>query len=162
MSFLHRAAGLSLRDKMRAQSSDIWERLRGKLLLLHVDDEPVELVWASGREASWLFPWGGFRAWPCRRPQGRPRTLWRDYVSGLSVPLVSWRSLWKWPRGGASGPPSSNYCPHDPDPDPDKRQKTRRNDITLYSVCPGTKAPPCGEFLTLLSSSCQLTPQSKC
>ncbi|TWW71551.1 hypothetical protein D4764_16G0000480 [Takifugu flavidus] len=58
MSFLHRMAGLSLRD--RVKSSAIREEPGVEPLLLQVERSQM------------------------RRPPGRPRTRWRDYVSRLA------------------------------------------------------------------------------
>ncbi|TWW62329.1 R2 Retrovirus-related Pol polyprotein from type I retrotransposable element [Takifugu flavidus] len=55
-------AGLSLRDRVR--SSDIREGLRVEPLLLHIERSVPDM---SGR-----------------RPHGRPRTRWRDYISRLA------------------------------------------------------------------------------
>ncbi|TWW57295.1 hypothetical protein D4764_07G0000140 [Takifugu flavidus] len=82
MSFL-RLAELNLRDRVR--SSDIQEKLGVEQLLLHI--ERSQLGWLghlammpSGRlplEVFWTCPTG-------RRPRGRPRTRWRDYISRLA------------------------------------------------------------------------------
>ncbi len=81
MSFLRRVAGRSLRDKMR--SSVTREEFRVEPLLL--DIERSQLRWLG--HLFWVPPWclpGAFRARPTRRrPWGRPRTRWRDYVSRL-------------------------------------------------------------------------------
>ncbi|KAK0146714.1 hypothetical protein N1851_013922 [Merluccius polli] len=58
MSFLRRVAGLSLRDRVR--SSVIRKELGVDPLLLRVERSQM------------------------RRPQGRPRTRWRDHVSRLA------------------------------------------------------------------------------
>uniref|UniRef100_A0A8C6MJS2 Reverse transcriptase domain-containing protein n=1 Tax=Nothobranchius furzeri TaxID=105023 RepID=A0A8C6MJS2_NOTFU len=55
MSFPRRVAGLSLRDRVR--SSVIREGLGVDPLLLHMAEEPVEVAWASGQDASWTSPW---------------------------------------------------------------------------------------------------------
>lgn len=39
-------------------------------------EEPLVAVWASDEDSSWEHPTG-------RRPWGRPRIFWRDYVSHL-------------------------------------------------------------------------------
>ncbi|TWW62346.1 hypothetical protein D4764_04G0009930 [Takifugu flavidus] len=57
MSFLRRVAGLSLRDRLR--SSAIREELGVEPLLIRVERSQM------------------------RRPPGRPRTRWRDYVQRL-------------------------------------------------------------------------------
>jgi len=80
-------AGLSLRDRMR--SSAIWGELGVESLLLHI--ERNQLRWVGhlvslppGRlplEVFWTRPTG-------RRPRGRPRTCWKNYIS-----LLDWGSL---------------------------------------------------------------------
>ncbi|KAK3561342.1 hypothetical protein QTP86_030646 [Hemibagrus guttatus] len=76
MSFLRRVAGRSLRDRVR--SSVTREELGVELLLLHI--ERGQLRWLGFgclREVFWACPTG-------KRPWGRPRTHWRDYVSRLA------------------------------------------------------------------------------
>ncbi|KAK3507223.1 hypothetical protein QTP70_011005 [Hemibagrus guttatus] len=83
MIFLRRVAGRSLRDRVR--SSVTREELGVEPLLLHI--ERRQLGWLGylfrmppGRlpgEVFWACPTG-------KRPRGRPRTRWRDYVSRLS------------------------------------------------------------------------------
>ena len=76
MGFLHRVAGVSLRDKVR--SSVIREGL---------EVEPLQLRWFGhlvrmppGRLSREVF-----QARPAgRRPRGRPRTRWRGYISSLA------------------------------------------------------------------------------
>ncbi|KAJ0009346.1 hypothetical protein NQD34_001048 [Periophthalmus magnuspinnatus] len=80
MGFLCRVAGRTLRDRVR--SSVTQEELGVEPLLLHV--ERSQLRWLGHllrmppgrlpREVFWACPTG-------RRPRGRPRTRWRDYVS---------------------------------------------------------------------------------
>ena len=41
------------------------------------------MAWTSVLDASWTPPWGGGPG-TRRRPRGRPRTRWRDYVSRLA------------------------------------------------------------------------------
>lgn len=44
-----------------------------------------QLVRASDHDASSAPPFGGFQAHPTgRRPRGRPRIHWRDYISHLA------------------------------------------------------------------------------
>ena len=48
-------------------------------------EEKLEVVWASGQDASWIPP-GREVFWACpteRRPQVRPKTRWKDYISRL-------------------------------------------------------------------------------
>ena len=90
MSFLRRVAGLSLRDRVR--SSDIRERLRVEPLLLHVERSQLRWLGHLVRMPPGRLPLEVFRACPSgRRPRGRPRTRWRDYISqlaweGLGIP----------------------------------------------------------------------------
>ncbi|KAJ0002535.1 hypothetical protein NQD34_007684 [Periophthalmus magnuspinnatus] len=83
MGFLCRVAGRTLRDRVR--SSVTREELGVEPLLLHV--ERNQLRWLGHllrmppgrlpRQVFWACPTG-------RRPRGRPRTRWRDYVSRLA------------------------------------------------------------------------------
>uniref|UniRef100_A0A8C6PHS8 Reverse transcriptase domain-containing protein n=1 Tax=Nothobranchius furzeri TaxID=105023 RepID=A0A8C6PHS8_NOTFU len=94
ISFLRRMVGLSLGDRVR--SSVIQEGLGVDPLLLHIERSQLRwlghLVWIPpGR-----LPGEVFRARPTgRRPKGRPRTQWRDYVFLLArerfgIPRRSW------------------------------------------------------------------------
>ncbi|KAK3542555.1 hypothetical protein QTP86_029613, partial [Hemibagrus guttatus] len=83
MSFLRRVAGSSLRDRVR--SSVTQEGLGVEPLLLHI--ERGQLRWL--RHLFWMppgrLPGEVFRACPTgKRPRGKPRTRWRDYVSQLA------------------------------------------------------------------------------
>ncbi|KAI3356684.1 hypothetical protein L3Q82_003375 [Scortum barcoo] len=80
MSFLRRVAGRSLRDRVR--SSVTWEELRVEPLLLpHIERSQLSLF----RMPPGRLPREVFQACPTgRRPRGRPRTRWRDYVSRLA------------------------------------------------------------------------------
>jgi len=83
MSFLGRVAGLSLRDRVR--SSDIRRELGVDPLLPRV--ERSQLRWSGHliRMPPGRLPLEVFRACPTgRRPRGRPRTRWRDYISHLA------------------------------------------------------------------------------
>ena len=83
MGFLRRISGLTLLDKVK--SADIRESLNTEALLLRL--ERSQLRWyghvtqmSQERTAKKLLcstPIG-------RRPRGRPRTRWRDYVEDLS------------------------------------------------------------------------------
>ncbi len=83
MSFLRRVTGRSLRDRVR--SSVAREELRVEPLLLDIERSQLRwlghLFWMPpGRlpvEVFWAHRTG-------RRPRGRPRTRWRDYVSRLA------------------------------------------------------------------------------
>ena len=87
MSFLRRVAGLSLRDKVR--SSDIRRELGVEPLLLHVERSQLRSFGHLTRMPSGCLPLEVFRARPTgRRPQGRPRTRWRDDIS-----LLAWECL---------------------------------------------------------------------
>ncbi|TWW61130.1 hypothetical protein D4764_05G0012200 [Takifugu flavidus] len=82
MSFLRRVVGLSLRDRVR--SSAIREELGVKSLLLRVERSQMRWLGHLVRMPPGRLPGEVFRACPSgRRPPGRPRTRWRDYVSRL-------------------------------------------------------------------------------
>ncbi|KAI3353065.1 hypothetical protein L3Q82_019630 [Scortum barcoo] len=94
MSFLRRVAGRSLRDRVR--SSVTREELGVEPLLLHHCIERSQLRWLGHlfRMPPGRLPREVFQACPTgRRPRGRPRTRWRNYVSRLAG------------LGNASGPP---------------------------------------------------------
>ncbi|KAK3542027.1 hypothetical protein QTP86_010850 [Hemibagrus guttatus] len=83
MSFLRRVAGRSLKDRVR--SSVTREELGVEPLLLHI--ERGQLRWLG--HLFWMppgrLPGEVFRACPTgKRPRGRPRTRWRDYVFRLA------------------------------------------------------------------------------
>ncbi|XP_051936482.1 uncharacterized protein LOC127610385 [Hippocampus zosterae] len=83
MSFLRRVSGLSLRDKVR--SSVIREGLRVEPLLLHIERSQMRWLGHLIRMPPERLPGEVFRACPTgRRPRGRPRTRWRDYVTQLA------------------------------------------------------------------------------
>ena len=81
IGFLRRLAGVSLRDRVR--SSAIWEGLGVETLCM----KRSQLRWFGhqmrmppgrlSREVFLARPAG-------RRPKGRPRTGWRDYISSLA------------------------------------------------------------------------------
>ncbi|XP_061762964.1 retrovirus-related Pol polyprotein from type-2 retrotransposable element R2DM isoform X1 [Nerophis ophidion] len=72
MSFLRRVAGL-------------WEELKVKPLLLHVERSQMRWFGHLVRMPPERLPREVFRARPTgRRPRGRPRTRWEDYVSRLA------------------------------------------------------------------------------
>uniref|UniRef100_A0AAV2MIF0 Reverse transcriptase domain-containing protein n=1 Tax=Knipowitschia caucasica TaxID=637954 RepID=A0AAV2MIF0_KNICA len=88
MSFLRRVAGRSLRDRLR--SSVTREELGVEPLLLHVERNQLRWLGHLFRMPPGRLPGEVFRARPTgRRPRGRPRTRWRDYVSQLAWALVS-------------------------------------------------------------------------
>ncbi|XP_056896310.1 transmembrane protein 269 isoform X2 [Takifugu flavidus] len=95
MSFLRRVAGLSLRDRVR--SSAIREELGVEPLLLRVERSQMGWLGHLVRMPPGRLPGEVFRACPSgRRPPGRPRTRWRDYVSRLvwehlGIPRMSWK-----------------------------------------------------------------------
>ncbi|KAI3371631.1 hypothetical protein L3Q82_024197, partial [Scortum barcoo] len=86
MSFLRRVAGLgSLRDWVR--NSVTREELGVEPLLLYIERSQLRWLRASVSFGCPLdaFPREVFQACPTRRrPWGRPRTRWRDYVSQLA------------------------------------------------------------------------------
>jgi len=83
MSFLCRVAGLSRRDRVR--SSDIRRELGVEPLLLHVKRSQLRWFRHQIRMPPGRIPLEVFRAHPTgRKPRGRPRTRWRDYISHLA------------------------------------------------------------------------------
>uniref|UniRef100_A0A8C6NQ68 Reverse transcriptase domain-containing protein n=1 Tax=Nothobranchius furzeri TaxID=105023 RepID=A0A8C6NQ68_NOTFU len=83
MSFLCRVSGRSLRDRVR--SSVIREGLRVDPLLLHIERSHLRWLGHLVRMPPGRLPGEVFQARPTgRRPKGRPRTRWRDYVSHLA------------------------------------------------------------------------------
>ncbi|KAK3515281.1 hypothetical protein QTP70_013483 [Hemibagrus guttatus] len=83
MSFLRRVAGRSLRDRVR--SSVTREELGAEPLLLHIERGQLRWLGHLFRMPPGRLPGEVFRACPTgKRPRGRPRTLWRDYVSRLA------------------------------------------------------------------------------
>ncbi len=83
LSIFHRVAGCSHRDRVR--SSVTQEDLGVELLLLHI--ERSQLRWLG--HLYWIppgcLPREIFQACPTgRRPRGRPRTCWSDYVTWLA------------------------------------------------------------------------------
>ncbi|KAI3372494.1 hypothetical protein L3Q82_022695 [Scortum barcoo] len=95
MSFLRRVAGRSLRDRVR--SSVTREELGVEPLLLHIERSQLRWLGHLFRMPPGRLPREVFQACPTgRRPRGRPRTRWRDYVSRLAwerlgIPRKSWR-----------------------------------------------------------------------
>ena len=83
MSFLRRVAGFSLRDRVR--SSVIREGLGVEPLLLRVERSQLRWFGHLVRMSPGRLPREVFQASPTgRRPRGRPRTRWRDYISALA------------------------------------------------------------------------------
>ncbi|KAK3555164.1 hypothetical protein QTP86_010048 [Hemibagrus guttatus] len=83
MSFLRRVAGCSLRDRVR--SSVTREELGVEPLLLHIERGQLRWLGHLFRMPLGRFPGEVFWACPTgKRPRGRPRTRWRDYVSRLA------------------------------------------------------------------------------
>ncbi|KAK3530739.1 hypothetical protein QTP70_000755 [Hemibagrus guttatus] len=83
MSFLRRVAGRSLKDRVR--SSITREELRLEPLLLHIERGQLRWLGHLFRMPPGRLPGKVF--WACatgKRPRGRPRTRWRDYVSRLA------------------------------------------------------------------------------
>ena len=98
MGFLLRVSGVSLRDRVR--SSVIREGLGVEPLLLRIERSQMRWLRHLVRMSPGCLPGEVFRARPTgRRPRGRPRTRWRDYVSRLA-----WERLGGPPgRAGGSG-----------------------------------------------------------
>ncbi|KAI3369821.1 hypothetical protein L3Q82_024647 [Scortum barcoo] len=87
MSFLRRVAGCSLRDRVR--SSVTREELGVEPLLLCIKRSQLRWLGHLFRMPPGRLPREVFQACPTgRRPYGRPRTCWRDYVS-----RVAWEHL---------------------------------------------------------------------
>ena len=83
MSFLRRAAGHSLRDRVR--SSVTREELGVEPLLLRIERSQLRWLGHLYRMPPGRLPWEVFLACPAgRRPRGRPRTRWSDYVTRLA------------------------------------------------------------------------------
>ncbi|KAK3558314.1 hypothetical protein QTP86_014701, partial [Hemibagrus guttatus] len=83
MSFLRRVVGRSLRDRVR--SSVTREELGVEPLLLHIERGQLRWLGHLFRMPPGRLPGEVFRACPTgKRPQERPRTRWRDYVSWLA------------------------------------------------------------------------------
>ncbi|KAK5915715.1 hypothetical protein CesoFtcFv8_001281 [Champsocephalus esox] len=83
MGFLRRVAGVSLRDKVR--SSVIREGLGVEPLLLRVKRSQLRWFGHLVRMPPGHLPREVFQARPAgKRPRGRPRTRWRDYISSLA------------------------------------------------------------------------------
>ncbi|KAK3540137.1 hypothetical protein QTP70_026880 [Hemibagrus guttatus] len=83
MSFLRRVVGRSLRDRVR--SSVTWKELGVEVLLLHIERGQLRWLGHLFRMPPGRIPGEVFRACPTgKRPRGRPRTRWRDYVSRLA------------------------------------------------------------------------------
>ena len=83
MGFLRRVSGLSLRDRVR--SSVIREGLGVEPLLLRIERNQMRWLGHLVRMPPGRLPGEVFWARPTgRRPRGRLRTRWRDYVSRLA------------------------------------------------------------------------------
>ncbi|KAK3507851.1 hypothetical protein QTP70_001422 [Hemibagrus guttatus] len=83
MSFLCRVAGRSLRDRVRSFVTR--EELGVEPLLLHIKRGQLRWLGHLFRMPPGRLPGEVFRACPTgKRPRGRPRTCWRDYVSRLA------------------------------------------------------------------------------
>ncbi len=83
MSFLRRVAGLSLRDRVR--SSDIQKELGVEPLLLCVERSQLRWLRHLVRMPPGSLPLEVFRAYLIgRKPWGRPRTHWKNYISHLA------------------------------------------------------------------------------
>ncbi|KAK3538434.1 hypothetical protein QTP86_002334, partial [Hemibagrus guttatus] len=96
MSFRLRVAVRSFRDRVR--SSVTREELGVEPLLLHIERGQLRWLGHLFRMPPGCLPGEVFRACPTgKRPRGRPRTHWRDYVSQLT-----WEE-WEEPSGRAGG-----------------------------------------------------------
>ncbi|KAK3506456.1 hypothetical protein QTP70_000619 [Hemibagrus guttatus] len=93
MSFLSRVAGRSLRDRLR--SSVTREELGVEPLLLHIERRQLRWLGHLFRMPPGRLPGEVFQACPNgKRPRGRPRTRWIDYVFRLA-----WERLGFPPEG---------------------------------------------------------------
>ncbi|XP_061618152.1 uncharacterized protein LOC133471975 [Phyllopteryx taeniolatus] len=125
MSFLRRVSGLSLRDRVR--SSVIREDLRVEPLLLRIERSQMRWLGHLIRMPPGRLPGEVFRTCPTgRRPRGRPRSRWRDYIlrlawERLGIPteeldeVAGEREVW-----------ASLLKLLPPRPDPDKRKRRPR------------------------------------
>ena len=83
MSFLRRVAGISLRDRVR--SSITRERLGVEPLLLNLERSQLRWFGHLVRMPPERLPRKVLDARPTgRRPRGRPKTRWKDYISKLA------------------------------------------------------------------------------
>ncbi|KAF7656129.1 hypothetical protein LDENG_00046000, partial [Lucifuga dentata] len=83
MRFLCRVSGITLRDRVR--SSDIREGLGVELLLLRIERSQLRWFRHLIRTPPARLLREVFQARPTgKRPRGRPRTRWRDYISQLT------------------------------------------------------------------------------
>ena len=83
MGFLRRVAGVSLRDRVRSLVTR--EGLGVEPLLLCVERSQLRWFRHLVRMPPGRIPREVFQAHPAgRRPRGRPRTRWRDYISTLA------------------------------------------------------------------------------
>ncbi|KAI3371761.1 hypothetical protein L3Q82_024310 [Scortum barcoo] len=130
-------AGRSLRDRVR--SSVTREELGVEPLLLRIERSQLRWLGHLFRMPPGRLPREVFQACPTgRRPRGRPRTRWRDYVSRLAwerlgVPLEEleevsgvrevWASLLRLlPQASHTGPGSSGWMKMDGWMDGDKNE----------------------------------------
>ena len=75
--------GCSLKDRVR--SSVTREELRVEPLLLHIERSQLRWLGHLYQMPPGRLPWEVFLACPAgRRPRGRPRTRWSDYVTQLA------------------------------------------------------------------------------
>ncbi|KAK3505719.1 hypothetical protein QTP70_020512 [Hemibagrus guttatus] len=83
MSFLRRVAGRSLRDRVRSSATQ--KELGVEPLLLHIERGQLRWLGHLFRMPPGRLPGEVFQACPTgKRPRGRPRTRWRDYISRLA------------------------------------------------------------------------------
>ena len=90
--FLRRVAGVSLRGKVR--STAIQEGLGVEPLLLRVERSQLRWFGHLVKMPLSSLPREVFQARPAgKRPRGRPRTRWRDYISSLTLEHLAIREL---------------------------------------------------------------------
>ncbi len=135
MSFLHRVAGHSLRD--RVKSSVTREELRLEPLLLDIERSQLRWLGHLFRMPPGRLPGEVFRACPTgRRPRGRPRTRWRDYVSRLTWERlgIPRRGRRKCPGRVKSGHLCLDCCSRDPAPDKRKMYGLMDGNVILLTL----------------------------
>ncbi len=133
MSFLCRVAGHSLRDRVR--SSVTLEELRVESLLLGIERSQLRWLGHLFRMPPGCLPGEVFRASPTgKRPWGRPRTRWRDYVSRLACDRlgIPRRSKRKCLGRGKSGRLCLDCCPRDLASDKWKMMNGWKHDFNFF------------------------------
>ncbi|KAK3518675.1 hypothetical protein QTP70_007168 [Hemibagrus guttatus] len=137
MSFLRRVEGRSLRDRVR--SSVTWEELGVEPLLLHIERGQLRWLGHLFRMPPGRLPGEVFRACPTgKRPRGRPRIRWRDYVfrlawERLGIPPEELEEVSGEREIRITDKSQRSFSPHPP-PTPRKGARTQR--VSNVSVHP--------------------------